>query len=500
MYLMGIDVGTTGAKAVVFDLNGEQKGCGFQEYGITYTKEGYAQQDPENIWSITKQVVRMAVNGVGDRIGAISLSVQGDAVLPINKERNAIGPAHLGMDYRGKEEAEWCDKEIGGEKLFAITGMRPHPMNSIIKVMWIKKHQPELYEKTWKFVTWSDYILAKLGSDEIVIDYTQASRTMAFDLKKKVWSEELLKKMGIDYEKFAKPVASGISVGRINKALAQELAINPSAVLVTGGHDQTCASFGAGVVDEKLALDSHGTAEVLSALMETPKLTKGMYHGYYPCYCSLLPGKYFTFSLNHTAGLLLKWFAENFCEGDYQKASKNKESIYSYIFSNMPQMPSEVMVLPYMNGSGTPTCDISQKGAFLGLTMNTSRFDVAKGIIEALSFESRLNIEYLDKNDIRIRELRCVGGGARTAAGLQNKADILGMPVSSLRIREAACLGAALSAGLCMKLYRSPEEAVQIVKVQEVYEPNVQKHKIYTDRFELYKEIYSLFGKINQML
>lgn len=500
MYLMGLDVGTTGAKAVVFDQNGVQKGYGFREYGITYTREGYAQQEPEAIWDIARQVMFEAARGIGNEIMAISLSVQGDAVLPIDQNRTAIGPAQLGMDYRGTSETKWCEEEIGGERLFAITGMRPHPMNSIIKVLWIKNHQKELYEKTWKFVTWSDYILSKLGSDEIVIDYTQASRTMAFDLKEKNWSQELLKIMGISREKLAQPVPSGVQVGRIRSGLAQELQINPLAVLVTGGHDQTCASLGAGVINTNIALDSHGTAEVISALIEIPRLTNQMYNSYYPCYCSLLPGRYFTFSLNHTAGLLLKWFSENFCVGDYQEAARNRESIYSYIFDHMPENPSEVMALPYMNGTGTPTCDFSQKGAFLGMTMNTTRFDVAKAIVEALSFESRLNIECLKSNDITIQELRSVGGGAKSPKGLQNKADILGMPVSSLVMGEAACLGAALTAGLCVKVYDSPEEAVSVVAVKDVYEPDEGKHRLYTERFEVYKEMYPLLCGVNKRL
>lgn len=500
MYLMGLDVGTTGAKAVVFDEKGIQQGYGFCEYGITYTKEGYAQQEPEAIWKIAKEVMKNAAKDNGSQIAAISLSVQGDAVLPIDENRKAIGPAQLGMDYRGTEETRWCNEVIGGKKLFSITGMRPHPMNSIIKILWVKNNQPESYDRTWKFVTWSDYILAKLGSEDIVIDYTQASRTMAFDLKKKEWSKEILDKMGINVEKLAKPVPSGIQVGKIDRRLAQELEINPYAVLVTGGHDQTCASLGSGVINESLALDSHGTAEVISTLMEKPELTEGMYGDYYPCYCSLLPERYFTFSLNHTAGLLLKWFSENFCKGDYPEAERNHESIYNYIFERMPEEPSHVMVLPYMNGTGTPTCDLSQKGAFLGLTMNTSRFDVAKAIVEALSFESRLNIECLKKNGIAIKELRCVGGGARSPKGLQNKADILGMPISSLKVREAACLGAALSAGLSIKLYQSPEEAVNVVSVKDTYEPDEQKYRIYSDRFELYKEMYTLFSKLNKRI
>ena len=172
MLLLGLDIGTTGAKALVFTTEGEQKGYAFQEYGIINTPEGYAEQDAEQIWGIAKDVIKKATAGLGQDIGALSLSVQGDAVMPIDENRKAIGPVQLGMDYRGTAEVELCSQLLGEQQLFELSGMRPHPMNSIVKVFWALRNTPELYHRAWKYVTYSDFILGKLGSDEIVIDYT----------------------------------------------------------------------------------------------------------------------------------------------------------------------------------------------------------------------------------------------------------------------------------------------------------------------------------------
>lgn len=195
--LLGIDVGTTGAKAMVFTPEGEVKGYAFEEYGIIYTPEGYAEQDAEDVWQAAKRVIKRAASDCGREIRSISLSVQGDAVIAIDRGRRAISRVHLGMDYRGQAEAEACEKQSGAKEIFRHTGMRPHPMNTFIKILWIKNHNRELYDRTYKFVTYADFIMGKLGSDSIVIDYTMASRTQAFDLQKRIWSREILEQYGV---------------------------------------------------------------------------------------------------------------------------------------------------------------------------------------------------------------------------------------------------------------------------------------------------------------
>lgn len=498
MLLLGIDIGTTGAKAAVFNEDGIQMGYAFQEYGILCPRNGYAEQDAEQVWKITKDVIKKAVAGTGLEITALSVSVQGDAIIPINENRDALSYAQLGMDYRGTEETKYCETVFGGSNLFELTGMRPHPLNSLIKIMWTKNNDPELYGKAFKFVTYADFILGKLGSDEIVIDYTMASRTMAFDLRKLQWSEEVLGKLGIDAGKLAVPVPSGTIVGTIFKELADELQLNPAALLVAGGHDQTCAALGAGIVKDNMALDSHGTAEVISTAFSSLPLNDTMFQSYYPCYIHSVSDMYFTFSLNHTGGILLKWFVENFCGDDVIAAAKAGDQVYNYMIDRMPKGPSSVMVLPHFNGSGTPTCDLDAKGAFLGLTMSTSRYDIAKAILEALSYEIRLNLENMKTIGIDIKQLLCVGGGARSPVGLQNKADILGIPVSSLKIREAACLGAAMLAGTAAGVYNDPKDAAKIVRLSETYYPSEPIRQVYNNKYCIYSQLYDKLKEIQQ--
>ncbi len=501
MYLLGLDVGTTGCKAMIFDLNGNIKGYAFLEYGIICEKPGWAEQDPEYVWQLTKSVIRKAVIKSGiTQIKAMSLSVQGDAVIPVNKKIMPVHNAILGMDYRSKPQADNCSKFFGERALFEITGMRPHPMNSLTKILWLKDNKVDLYNKTYKFMTYADFILSKLGADP-VIDYTMASRTMAFDLVQKSWSKEILNRMDIDSSLLSRAVPSGEVVGKINPELAEQLGISKDLLLVAGGHDQTCAALGAGVIEENVAIDSHGTAEVVSTAFNSPRINDLMYNSYYPCYCHAKKDMYFTFSLNHIGGVLLKWYRDNFCSVEIDEAEKGGIGVYSLMESKAPKGPSSVMVLPHFNGSGTPWCDLDSKGAVLGLTMATTRHDIVKAIMDSLTYELRINIETMKSAGIPIDELRCVGGAAKSPLWLQLKTDITGCRVYTLKVREAACLGAAILAGASTGGYASVDEGVKsTVQTGRLYEPDKNSTGLYGEKYNIYKEIYKTLKGINQRL
>jgi xylulokinase len=493
MLLMGVDVGTTGAKAAVFTPEGELKGYGFREYGVISERPGYAEQDAQEVFAIAKEVIREAAAQAGGEVAALSLSVQGDAVIPVDAAGRALSRAQLGMDYRAKDMLADLERKMPARTLFQKTGMRPHPLNAFLKMLWVKENDPALYARTHTFTTYADYILKLLGSDGFVIDRTMASRTMCMDVHTLEWSDEVLDVFGFDKAKLSKAVYSGEIVGEVPDAVAEELGLKKGCKLVAGGHDQTCAALGAGIVEPGLALDSHGTAEVISTAIDGVRMGDDMFTGYYPCYAHAAKGLYFTFALNHTGGILLKWFAENFCEGDGVRAQQAGRSVYTELCLHLDAEPSPVMLIPHLNGSGTPTCELSAKGTLLGLTLNTTRYDVAKAVLEALAFEMRLNMDALRQTGIDVRSLRCVGGGARSEFTLQNKADCMGVPVATLQTREAACLGAAMLAGIALGVYKNASDAVQaVVKTARVFEPDTRRARLYSERYAQYRAYEAL--------
>ena len=501
MKLIGLDLGTTGCKAIIFDVEGGILGQAFREYGVICDASRKAEQDAERVWSLTKEALREATAKAGaNDIRALSISVQGDAIIPVDRDFRALHPAILGMDYRSAPQAEQCAKIQGAFALFVRTGMRPHPINALTKVLLLREMAPEVFERTAKVATYEDFILGKLGG-EATIDYTMASRTMAFELDSQRWSETIHGAFGLDKAIWSRPAPSGTAIGVISRAMAEELGLPTDLKLVTGGHDQTCAAVGAGAIREGLGVVSTGTAEVLSTALARPVLSEAMFNSFYPCYLHAKEAMCFTFSLNHIGGILLKWWRDNFADRETTEAANGAMNAYQLMDAHMPAGPSPVMFLPHLNGSGTPTCDLQSKGAVVGLTLATTRHDVAKAILEGLGFELRNNLETMLSCGMRIEELVAVGGGAKSSVWLQLKADILNRPLRTLRCREAACLGAALLAGTGTGVYRHLEEAVaQTVHHDREFVPLPDHVTLYSKRYATYQQLYPSLRTLHSKL
>lgn len=499
--LLGLDVGTTGCKAAVFTPQGEMLGYGYEEYGIISIQEKMAEQDPEKVWEAVCRVLKAAYRSSGGKkISALSISVQGDAIIPVGKNFKPLYNAVLGMDYRSQEQAKKCEELFGGKTLFDMTGMRPHPINSLCKILWLKEKHPSVYKKAWKITTYADYIMGKLGADP-VIDYTMASRTMAFDLKNLTWSYYILEKLDIPIELFSQPLPSGVCVGKISEKAASETGLSKQIFLVTGGHDQTCAALGAGVIGEGTGVLSTGTAEVLSTAFHKPHLNETMYQSYYPCYIYTKKDMHFTFTLNHVGGLLLRWFRDNFASEEVAEAKRSGTDPYRVMIERIPEQPVDVMILPHFNGSGTPFCDMSSRGAIVGITLATNRHHLVRAILESQTYELKINLETLNRAGISIEEFNAVGGGAKSPRWLQIKADILQNTVSTLRVSEAACLGAAILAGTASGIYSSIDQGVKsCVFKEKTYYPQKELIERYNHNYSIYKEIYPSLVPINKKL
>ncbi len=502
MHLLGLDVGTTGCKAVVFDEDGKVLGEGFREYTIEMDQTGKAEQDPILVWGLVKEVIAQAVSRTDNPkdIGAMSLSVQGDAIIPVDKNFNPVHNAILGMDYRSLPQAEKCTSEFGDRALFNLTGMRPHPMNSLTKLLFFRDRYPESFKKTERVTTYADFILGKLGAPP-VIDYTMASRTMAFELDKKVWSSYILDKSGIDRNLFSKAVPSGSAVGNMNKRVAEELGLSDKTVLVTGGHDQPCNALGSGITKPGQGIVTTGTAEVFATVFSKVNTSDPLYNGYYPCYIGLLPDQYFTFSLNHTGGLLLQWFRDNFCGVDQIEAEKEGIGIFKYLDSKMPQAPTELLILPHFNGSGTPWSDMKSRGAIAGMTLSTTRYDILRAFLESLTYELSINVDMLESAGIEVDTVTAAGGGARSPQWLQIKADILNRPIQTTKVNEAGCLGAAVIAGKGVGVFSSFAEGVErTVKIKETYYPDTEAAALYAEKQKTYRKLYPALKPVNDEL
>ncbi|HON91780.1 MAG TPA: FGGY family carbohydrate kinase [Sedimentisphaerales bacterium] len=492
MSLIGLDVGTTGCKAIIFDPAGRILSQASREYSILTPRANWAEQDAEQVWALAWESLKEAIaKNAGDPPKALALSVQGEAVIPVDAEGRALRHAILGMDTRTGDENRWLVERFGDQTLFARTGMPVHTINTLPKLLWLQRHEPQVWKAARQFLLYEDFFLRRLGG-RATISHCLASRTQMYDLSAGGWATDILDTCGIDPSRLAPLAAPDAEViGSLRRDLADELGLQGEVLLAGGGHDQACAALGSGVIRDGLAMVSTGTAEVVEVAMQTPKLAAALREGGISVYRHVVPRLYVAMTLNHSGGLLLRWFRDTFCQAEIEEARRTGRDAYDLLLGGSPQGPTDLMVLPHLVGSGTPTLDTSSRGAILGLSFATNRSTLAKAILEGLTFELRVNLDLLRDCGIAIDELRAVGGGARSRLWLGLKADICGVPLRVPRVTEAACLGAAMLAGVACGVYRDIETAVNsTVRLDQHVVPDSQSLTAYAARFETYRQLY----------
>lgn len=491
MSLLGLDIGTSGCKATIIDYEGNIEGQAYKEYFLISPDPQWQELDSNTVWGSVKEVIIRSLSQYrGEGIKAISVSSFGEAATPVDHNGNALYNSIIYIDPRGQAEARYLQQQLGDEKIIGITGTSSHSMYSINKIMWLKTHKPEIYNKTWKFMLYADFILFRLGAKPHM-DYSLAARTMAFDIIHKRWSEEILACAGVEEDKFGEPVQAGTVVGEISKKVADEFGLPKGVILVAGGHDQPCAALGAGVIKSELAVDGLGTTECITPAFNRAILSEAMAKSSFACVPHVIKDMYVTYAFTFTSGSILKWYRDNFGALLKEEAAKAGINIYDYLIEKATQGPSEIFVLPHFAGAATPYMDTEAKGAIVGLKINTKAEDIIKAILEGITFEIMVNMEILEESGVKVGELRAVGGLAKSALFLQLKADIMGRKVATLQVTEAGTLGVAILAGTASGAYKSIEDGVQkLVKVKEEFYPDPKMHEIYMNRFKTYKRLY----------
>ena len=501
MSLMGIDVGTTGCKAAVFSLDGELLALAYREYPLVHPKPGFTELDPELIWASVAEVIREANAGLAaDPAQALAVSCQGEAVVPVDTAGSALGNFIVTFDHRTRPQAEWWEATVGSRALFAMTGMPLHPMYSICKILWIRDNAPELFARTRRFLCVEDFINLRLAG-EPVIDWSLAGRTMAFDVRKHRWSTEVLRWAGLSEDLLARPLSSGSVVGPVRAGVAEALGFRAPVMVAAGGHDQPCGALGAGIVEPGMGMNATGTSDVILCAFPRPVLTQRMLRSNYCCYSHVDPSLYVTISFNLTGGLLLRWHRDVLCEAEVQAARQRGGDPYEIIVAEASDEPRPLFFLPHFVGAGTPYLDSDSRGALVGLTIDTTKRDLSRAVLDSVNYEAKLNIARLAAAGCPIRELRAIGGGAKSERWLQMKSDCFGLPVSSMHVSEAATLGAAMLGGVACGRFRDAGEASQaMVHVARRFEPDPVRREQYERIFPLYQELYPALRRLNHRI
>jgi xylulokinase len=501
MRLVGLDIGTTGCKAVLFDDKGAILASASREYAVDIPRPMWAEQDGELVWRLAQDALgeTLASAGPGD-VAALGLSVQGEAIMPVDGRGMAMRPAILGMDTRVGPQNEWLRQRFGGEHLFTRTGMPVHPVNTLPKLLWLKEHEPEIWRDAVYFLLYEDFLIHKM-TGRALISRCLASRTQLFDIPEDRWSLEILGALGLDENRLAEVVPSGTAAGFMHSDLAVSLGLSRPPLVVTGGHDQACGALGVGLTRPGLAMVSTGTAEVVEVALPKPALNETLYNGNISVYAHTVPGLYLAMTLNHSGGMLLRWFRDTLCQEEVREAQAGSVDAYNLALAEASPEPTDLLLLPHFAGSGTPTVDTASKGAILGLTFSTTKTDLAKAVLEGLTYELRINLDLLRDGGVEIGELRAIGGGARSDLWLQLKADITAIPVVRPRVTEAACWGAAILGGVGAGIYASAAQASEeTLHLERDYAPDRERQTRYDEHFALYREVYPATVSIHHRL
>ena len=436
------------------------------------------------------EVISEAAANSPEKVSALGISSQGEAFTALDSNGNYLCNAMVSSDSRAAAISSEWPEQFGIEKLYNITGHAPHPMFTLFKLIWLKKKHPHLWDKTAKICCFEDLLQYKLGVREPVMTYSLAGRTMLFDVKNHCWNTEILDKIGLDKSKLSRPLPPGTVSGKVNRKTAEQLGLAADTIVVTGGHDQTCAALGAGVIAPGKAMLASGTVECICPAIEKAVFSENMFKNNLCTYDYALPEVFTTVAFSLTGGNIFKWFRDNFGQPEVAEAAKTNSNVYKIMLDTLPEKPTKLHVLPYFTPTGTPYFDLDTPGAILGLRLSTSRNEMLKALLEGVAMEMRLNLDVLQHSGIPVNSLTAVGGGAKSRKLIQLKADVLNTPINCVDEPEAGCKGVALLAAAAKLQSRPQKLATEWIKIQSTIIPRREHTMEYADKFEYYKNLY----------
>lgn len=494
MKIAGLDIGTTGCKCTVFDEQGAYLGKAYRDYPVKREVSGH-EIDISAMMDGVYECIREMTGKYPD-IAGIGVTSFGETFVCTDGEGRPLHPAMLYTDPRGGEECRELIEKLGEKKIAYITGLRPHQMYSIAKIMWLKKHRPDIYGAAKRIFLMGDYVVYHL-TGRAQIDYSLASRTMAFDIQKLCWSREVFEAAGIDVSLLSDPVPTGTSAGSVTAAAAQRTGLMPDAQVISISHDQVAAAVGAGAFDGSVAVDGAGTVECLTPIYDKLPDIDVMYEGYFSVVPYVIPGKYVAYAFSYTGGGLIQWCADTLAKKEKEFAEAAGLSVNEYLereyeAASREEGPSGLLVLPHFAGAATPYMDSGSKGAVIGLTTATGTAEIYRGCMEGVVYEMYLNKKALEGSGIHFTRLHATGGGARSAVWMQMKADMLGLPMTALKTADAGTVGSAMLTGIAIGLFADLADAAgHMVEKTVVYNPRQEIHEKYQKVFERYEKVYA---------
>jgi xylulokinase len=503
-HLLGIDIGTSGTKTLLIDAAGRILASATVEYPSYAPKPAWSEQSPEDWWKAACRSIRLALKKArakaGD-VGGIGLSGQMHGSVFLDKAGRVLRRAILWNDQRTGSECDEITRAAGGRRALirlvsnpALTGF------TAPKVLWVRKHEPRVYDRAAKVLLPKDYVRYCL-TGEFATEVSDASGTLLLDVKRRAWSKELLSRLQIDAgllpEVFESPVVSG----RLTRQAARATGLREGVPVVGGGGDQAAGAVGNGIVRRGVISATLGTSGVVFAHADAVETDpEGRVH----TFCHAVPGKWHVMGVVLAAGGSLQWFRNTLCQDLVAKARRRKVDPYEFITADAASVPAGshgLYFLPYLTGERTPHADPDCRAAWVGLSNMHTRAHMARAVMEGATYAMRDCLEIIRGMGVPVREVRVAGGGARSAFWRRLQADVYGHSVWTVSSEEGPAYGVALLAGVGTGLWKSvPEACDATIKTLLETRPDQGTCRLYSALYPEYGQLYqSLKGDFKRI-
>lgn len=490
-YLIGVDLGTSACKTVIFSLEGRKVSESQREYPVYHPQPTWAEQKPMDWWNAVVETIRESLKKAGVKnkeVAGLAVDSQREAVVPIGRKGEELYNSIIWLDNRTRSQAEKIRGLIDEERVLSITGVVIDPIYSASKILWLKEKAPKVFEEATCFLCAKDYIVYKL-SGEFITDYSMASRTMLFDVRKRVWSEEMCSSIGIPVEKLPAAKDSSVVVGEVTSEAAAETGLPEGLPIVNGGGDRPCECLGAGVTEKGYVNIGTGTGSVFEVPLDEPAIdVKGRVN----CCCHVIPNMWEYEIIIATTGASLRWFRDTFGQEEKIEAQEFGRDPYDLLTEEASKVAlgsDGLFFYPYLTGSFFPKFDEKARGTYYGISLSHGKAHFIRAILEGIAFQYLEAFSMLRELNIKVEELSMVGGETKSELWNQIKADVLRIKIRVPEVDNAAALGAALLAGTGTGQYSSLKKAVEsAVRLRKVYVPDEDKHKAYRRIYEEYRK------------
>jgi xylulokinase len=488
-YLLGLDIGTTGARALLCDENGQVLAVATAEYPLSTPQPLWSEQDPEDWWRGACEALRTVVAQAGiapEQIAGLGLTGQMHGSVFLDEQDQVIRPALLWNDQRTAAECAEITQRIGAERLIAIAGNPALTGFQAPKILWLRNHEPDHYAQVAQVLLPKDYIRRKLTGVSAT-DAADAAGTLLLDLRRRDWSDDILAALDIPRAWLPRVFEGPDVTSGLLPEVAADLGLPAGLPVIAGGGDNAAAAVGSGIVQPGIVSSSIGTSGVIFAHSDEIALDpQGRLH----TFCHSVPARYHLMAVTLAAGGSFRWFRDTL--GDVTGHSLRYDDLTT-LAASVPPGAEGLIFLPYLSGERTPHLDPLARGAFIGLTARHSLAHMARAVMEGVVFSMRDGLEIMRSLGIAPGQIRATGGGGKSPLWRQMQADIYATDVATLAAEEGPAYGAALLAGVGAGVFRDVDDAVaRCVTLTTTTAPDDRAVARYDEVYAIYRDMYAI--------